>query len=395
MKRSFGYAVVLAILCAICAVPAVSQSATVKGVCTDLQGNPIADAQVVWHNDGNGRVFTLKTNQKGEYFSLGLDAGKYTVTLNKDGQTLDTVKYEMGSNEITLDFDLKKSQAEEVQGTAKKQGMTPEQVKQMQAMASDASKYNANVKIINDKLKEVSAAVQPPTPDYDKAIALMDECINLGPNENLLWYRRGVIYEDSAKVQTDPAEKTKRYTSAYDDLQKAIDLKKTAMSSPTAAAKAPAPGGVTDKQLLAAYYDSLAASAAKIGKSDEAIADYKQAIDLDPAGAGHYYLNLGILLTNSNSKGDLDVTKQAIDAFDKSIAADPTIAESYYFKGSALMGFVKMDANNKVIALPGTAEAFQKYLELKPNGPYAADAKNMLAVVGSTLETNYGAKKKK
>ena len=65
MKRSLGYAVVLAILCAIYVVPAVSQSATVKGVCTDAQGNPIADAQVVWHNDGNGRVFTIKTNKKG------------------------------------------------------------------------------------------------------------------------------------------------------------------------------------------------------------------------------------------------------------------------------------------------------------------------------------------
>jgi|SRR5450631_395299 tetratricopeptide (TPR) repeat protein len=395
MKRSLGYAVVLAILCAIYVVPAVSQSATVKGVCIDAQGNPIADAQVVWHNDGNGRVFTIKTNKKGEYFSLGLDAGKYTVTLTKDGQTLDTVKYEMGSTEITLDFDLKKSQEEEVQGTAKKQGMTPEQVKQMQAMAADAAKYNANVKLINDKLKEVTAAVQPPTPDYDKAIALMDECVNLGPSESLLWYRRGVIYMDSAKIQTDPAEKTKRYTSAYDDLQKAIELKKTAMSSATTPPKAPAPGGVTDKQLLATYYDNMAASAAKIGKIDDAIADYKQAIDLDPAGAGHYYLNLGILLTNSNRKGDPDVTKQAVDVFDKAIAADPAIAEAYYFKGSALMGFVKMDSNNKVVAPPGTAEAFQKYLELKPSGPYAADAKNMLAVVGSTLETNYGTKKKK
>ena len=342
-----------------------------------------------------GGFLRMKTNKKGEYFSLGLDAGKYTVTLSKDGQQLDSVKYSHGSTEMTLDFDLKKSQEEEIQGTAKKQGMTPEQVKQMQAMKANAEKYNANVKVINDKLKEATAAVQPPTPDYDKAIALLDECVTLVPNESLLWDRRGTLYMDSAKAQTDPAEKTKRYTSAYDNLQKAIELKKAAMSSTTTPPKAAAAGAPTDKQLLAAYYENLAASAAKIGKTDEAISDYKQAIDLNPADAGHYYLNLGIVITNSNSKGDLDVSKQAIDAFDKAIAADPTIAEAYYFKGSALMGFVKMDANNKVIALPGTAEAFQKYLELKPNGPYAADAKNMLAVVGSTLETNYGAKKKK
>jgi tetratricopeptide (TPR) repeat protein len=167
------------------------------------------------------------------------------------------------------------------------------------------------------------------------------------------------------------------------------------MASATAPVKAPTPGAPTDKQLLAAYYDNQAAAAAKIGKTDEAIEDYKQAVDLDPAGAGHYYLNLGILLTNSNSKGDPDLTKQSVDAFDKAIAADPTNADAYYFKGSALMAFVKMDSNNKVVAAPGTAEAFQKYLELQPSGLHAADAKNMLAMVGSTVETNYGTKKKK
>jgi tetratricopeptide (TPR) repeat protein len=395
MKRSLGYAVVLAILYAICAVPAVSQNATVKGLCTDTEGNPITDAQVVWHNDGNGRTFTLKTNKKGEYFSLGLEAGKYTVTLNKDGQTLSTKKYEMGSDEITLDFDLKKSGEQAITDTAKEKGMTPEQVKQIREQAANAEKYNANVKIINDKLKDATAAVQPPAPDYDKALGLLNECVELGPSENLLWYRRGVVYLASAKAQSDPAEKTKRYTSAYDDLQKAIELKKTAMASPTAPVKAPTPGAVTDKQLLAAYYDNQAAAAAKIGKTDEAIADYKQAIDLDPAGAGHYYLNLGILLTNSNVKGDPDLTKQSVDAFDKAIATDPANADAYYFKGSALMAFVKMDSNNKVIAAPGTAEAFQKYLELQPSGLHAADAKNMLAMVGSTVEANYGTKKKK
>ena len=116
---------------------------------------------------------------------------------------------------------------------------------------------------------------------------------------------------------------------------------------------------------------------------------------MDPAGAGHYYLNLGILLTNSNIKGDPEVTKQAVDAFDKAIAADPKNAEAYYLKGTDLIGLVKMDSNSKVIAPPGTAEAFQKYLELQPNGIHAADAKNMLALVGSTVETNYGTKKKK
>jgi len=398
MKRNLGYAVLVAILCAIFAVPAVSQSATVKGVCKDAQGNPIADAQVVWHNNDNGRTFTLKTNKKGEYFSLGLDPGKYLITLSKDGKELDSVKnYKIGSDETTLDFDLKKSQEQAVQDTAKKQGMTPEQVKQMQEQAANAEKYNANIKVINEKLSAATAATKSAPPDYDKAIALMDEAVAMAPNEDLVWFRKGAIYLDSAKAQTDVAEKTKRNTEAFNDLQKAVDLRKTAMANSAAGTpgKPPAPGGPSDNTKMAAYYDNLGIAAGRIGKTDDAVNAYNQAATLDPANAAHYYLNLGILLTNANMKSDPTVTKQAVEAFDKSIAADPKNADAYYFKGSNLIGLAKMDSNSKVVAPPGTAEAFQKYLELQPNGPHAAEAKSMLALVGSTLETTYGTKKKK
>ena len=392
MKQNLGYAVLLAILCAMFAVPAVSQSATVKGVCKDADGNPIADAQVVWHNQDNGRTFTLKTNKKGEYFSLGLDGGTYTITLNKDGKELDSIKnYHLKLEETVLDFDLKAAQAE----AATQKGMTAEQAKQMQAANANAEKYNASIKAVNEKLNEAKAAMQPPTPDYDKALALMNDAVTMAPNENLVWYRRGIVYLDAAKVQTDPAEKKQRNTNAYNDLTKAVELKKNAMATGAQSSKLAPQGGGSDNTLLAAYYDNLAVAAARIGKTDEAVSAYKQAIELDPAGAGHYYLNMGILLTNSNTSSDPEIVKKAVDAFDKAIAADPKNADAYYLKGIDLMGLLKMDSNNKVIAPPGMAEAFQKYLELQPEGPHAAEAKNDLALVGSTVETTYGTKKKK
>jgi hypothetical protein len=48
-----------------------------------------------------------------------------------------------------------------------------------------------------------------------------------------------------------------------------------------------------------------------------------------------------------------------------------------------------------MIAPPGTAEAFNKYLELQPNGPHADEAKAMLASIGAPVETTFGTKKKK
>jgi len=48
---------------------------------------------------------------------------------------------------------------------------------------------------------------------------------------------------------------------------------------------------------------------------------------------------------------------------------------------------------DKMVAPPGTAEAFNKYLELAPTGPYADVAKQMLASIGASIETGFGKKK--
>jgi hypothetical protein len=86
--------------------------------------------------------------------------------------------------------------------------------------------------------------------------------------------------------------------------------------------------------------------------------------------------------------------KAAIEAFDKAIAADPQKAEAYYWKATNLIGGATLQGD-KMVAPPGTAEAFNKYLELQPNGPHADEAKAMLASIGAPVETTFGTKKKK
>jgi hypothetical protein len=48
---------------------------------------------------------------------------------------------------------------------------------------------------------------------------------------------------------------------------------------------------------------------------------------------------------------------------------------------------------DKMVAPQGTAECFQKYLELQPTGNFAQPAKDMLASIGATIETGFGKKK--
>ena len=47
------------------------------------------------------------------------------------------------------------------------------------------------------------------------------------------------------------------------------------------------------------------------------------------------------------------------------------------------------DPSGKIIAAPGTIEALQKYLELKPDGPFAQSAKELIAGLGGTVSTTF------
>ena len=83
-------------------------------------------------------------------------------------------------------------------------------------------------------------------------------------------------------------------------------------------------------------------------------------------------------------------SEAAGQAFKKAIELTPTYADAYYQYGITLIGQAKIDsATGKVTPVPGTAEAFQKYLELAPNGPSAGPAKDMLASLGASVEMKY------
>ncbi|MGA8314064.1 MAG: tetratricopeptide repeat protein, partial [Terriglobales bacterium] len=326
-------------------------------------------------NTDNGRKYNLKTNNKGEYFSLGIEPGKYKVTLTKDGKQLDQVNnFPVGADEATLDFDMKKSQAE----AAQQKGISAEQLKQMQEAQAKNAKEAGTVKALNEKLSAANTAMQ--TGDFENAVNTLNEATQMDPTRDLLWARLGDAHLSSAPKQTDSAEKAKRYGDAVTDYQKAIDLKKQNMAT----SQKP-----DDPKVLAAYYNNLGQAEAKTGQLEESVKAYDQAAQLNPPGAAQYYYNQGAVLTNS---GKVD---EANAAFDKAIAADPTKADAYYQKGVNLINKATTDPKTgKVIPAPGTAEALNKYLELQPTGQFADGAKGMLQYIGSSIETSYGTKKK-
>jgi tetratricopeptide (TPR) repeat protein len=373
MRKHFILSLLLVLAAGLSGPLALAQTTgTVKGVCKDIEGKPIAGAEVEWVSPETGHSYKLKTNNKGEYFSLGIVPGKYNVFLRKDGKELFHLNgINVGLDETEVPFDLKKEQAAAAQG----QGLSPEQAKAQAEAVAKAETDKKVVGTLNEKLN--AARTASAAGDYDTAIATLTEANQIDNNRDLIWYALGDAYRMSATKQTDPAEKQKRYEMAAADYQKAIDLR----TASEGAQKDP-----DNNVKMAAYYNNLADAYQKSRKVDEAVANYTKAAQLDPTHAAGYWFNIGAVLTNA---GKVD---EAIVAFDKVIAADPTKAEAYYQKGINLIGKATLKGD-KMDAPPGTAEAFQKYLELDPNGRFAQPAKDMLTSIGATVETGFGKKK--
>src|SRR5215468_4790842 len=373
MKQRFAWTLLIALVIGLCAPTVFAQSTgSVKGVCRDAEGKPIPAGTVEWMSMETGRKYSLKLNKKGEYFSLGITPGKYKVTLfDAEGkQIFYMTGINVGLDELDQDIDLKKEAAAQAAG----QGLTPEQVKAQQEAQAKAQKENATVKTLNEKL--MAAKTASDAGDFDSAIATLSEATTVDANRDLLWFKLGDAYRMSAPKQTDPAEKQKRYAQAAEAYQKAIDLK---TANPDAK-------DTEANQKLAAYYNNLAEADAKSNKIDDAVTNYNKAAQLDPAHAGQYNFNIGAVLTNAGKVDD------AIVAFDKVIAVDPTKADAYYWKGVNMIGKATLKGD-KMVAPDGTAEAFNKYLELAPTGNYAQPAKDMLASIGAAVETGFNKKK--
>ncbi len=375
MKKYFILPLLLVLAVGLSAPLAFAQNmGNVKGICKDTDGKPIAQAEVEWSGTDTGHKYTLKTNNKGEYFSLGIVPGKYNVKLSKDGKELWHFNGVMkGLDETELNFDLKKEMAAAAQG----QGMSPEEAAKVKEAAAKAENERKVVGTLNEKLNAAKTASD--AGDFETAIATLNDAIHIDSTRDLIWFKLADAYRMSAPKQTDPEEKQKRYEMAAADYQKAIEMRSTSQT----AQKDP-----DNNKNMAAYYNNLAEVYAKSNKVDDSVAAYNKAAELDPPHAGTYLFNEGAVLTNAGKVDD------AIAAFDRVIAADPTKADAYYWKGVNLIGKATLKGD-KMVAPEGTAEAFKKYLELAPDGKLAQPAKDMLASIGATIETGYGTTKKK
>jgi tetratricopeptide (TPR) repeat protein len=166
----------------------------------------------------------------------------------------------------------------------------------------------------------------------------------------------------------------KKYDDAINSLKKAIEL--------NSAAKKPNPEVIGGAQSL------LGEAYASTNKPEDAATAYDAAAKANPAKAGTYYINEAIIFSKVNN---LDGQAAAAD---KAITADPNQALPYYLKGQALIPKATTDPKGNWVLPPGMVEAYQKYLELAPTGPYAQSVTEVLQGLKVPVKSSYKAGKK-
>jgi tetratricopeptide (TPR) repeat protein len=358
--KTAGCVLIILLVMTAGALPSSAQVSPLHGKITGVDGKPLAGATIVMISNDTGRSFTAKTDERGEFVLVNVPDGLYHVTISKDGKVL----YEAHGKRVQEEKDLEIALAKE-QALAKEremQTLTPEQRQKIAEQQQAAEKERENIASINDLLARAKMASD--AGNLDIAASSIKQAIQIDSSKDLLWSRLGETYLSAARkasAAANPEAASEDYSQAAEAYRKAISIKPSA----------------------AGYHNNLGQALGKLGKTDEAITEYTAAAQLDPTNAGTYYFNLGAILTNTGK------IEEANTAFDRAIAADPGHSEAYYWKGVNLLGKATLGKGGKMVAPPGTAEAFKKYLELEPTGRYASAAKEMLATIGEKFETTF------
>lgn len=352
----------------VAALPAMALQATttpsattgsIHGYVNDPTGATITNGTIgLSVNGGQTAKYTLHTDSNGNYTGSNIAPGTYTVTLREPttpaGKVLDefqNVKIVAGQD-TTQNFDLSRP-------SYIKQ-LSPEQQKEIARIKKENAsilKDNAVIKNLNNDLKQ--AREDNKNHNYAEAEALMTKAVALKPDAYLLWVELGIAQKGQ-----------KKYDDAISSLTKAISLDKAS--------------GKPNKQVDGIAEDALGEAYGETNKIAQAQATYDAAAADDPANASMFYQNEAIIM---NRIGNNAAT---VAAADKAIAADPKAPIPYYLKGQALIQQATVDPKTQRIEAPaGCVEAYQKYLELAPNGPFAGQVQGILNSIGQKQHSSY------
>ena len=354
---------------------AYAQNTTLSGTVFDMMGKPYPDVTISIKNIETNKEMDVTTDAKGHYSAPGLAAGTYNVDVKgKDKDQKDMLLYQTGiklaaGTVPTFDINLKELQEQGKLAAVEAERKRQEAEAQFQSLKTH---YDAGIAAIEQMKAAQTKLAQTPKDQQDPikaqinqaggtAVTELSAALELekpeDPNRPIVLSRLGEAYESMGKWQ-----------EAADTYQKAIALKPD----------------------TAANYNNLGNDLAKLGKVDEARGAYQKYVDLNPTDAALAWRNFGTVLYNSNRM------KESIEPLQKATTLDPKNATAWLLLGIALVNTMEFKTvGDKItpVMQPGTVEAYQHAIDLDPNGPIGAQAKqglDSLQAMGVGITTKVG-----
>src|SRR5579862_8913863 len=309
--------------------PVLAQSAfgMVDGYIDGPDGKAVAGAVIGFDKVDAKMHQETKTDKKGYFSIYTLPVGDYSLTVTVEGQLREHRPFfhvspgrqnnTAGNLATSLVIKLKTAEAAKAQfekeagGSASKDG---EGAAAANKARDEETKRN---QMLVDSFTIGQTAIA--TGQWDQAIDSLTKAAQADPKQASVWSALADAWIGKSKKQTG-ADAAASLAKAQESFAKAVEI---------------APSN-------AAFYNDYALSMAGIGKLDEAKANLAKAIELEPAGAGKYYYNLGALLMN---QGNMDA---AAEQFKKAIETDPNYAEAHYQYATLLLSRATADASGKV-----------------------------------------------
>jgi len=352
-----------------------AQGGTLAGTVFDLTGKPYPDITISIKSIETSKEISATTDAKGHYSASGLGAGTYNIDVkgkDKDGKEM--LLYQTGIKLTSggippFDINMKELQEQGKLAAIEAERKRQEAEVQFQALKTH---YDAGIVAIDQMKAAQTKLAQTPKDQQDPvkaqitqaggtAVTELTAALDLekpeDPNRPIVLSRLGEAYESMGKWQ-----------EAADTYQKAIALKPE----------------------TAANYNNLGNDLAKLGKVDDARAAYQKYVDLNPTDAALAWRNFGTVLYNSNRM------KESIEPLQKATTLDPKNATAWLLLGIALVNTMEFKTvGDKItpVMQPGTVEAYQHAIDLDPNGPIGAQAKDGLAslqAMGVGITTKIG-----
>ncbi len=273
-----------ALFVAFAVAPPIAAQSTglVKGTVVDIKGQPVEGAKItIEYKDGGGRVYTTKTNKKGEYTQIGLIPGNYKVTADKD---------KVGSQSFDARVKLGDPTEVKFQLGAGTSGPSKEEL----------AKIAAVKKLFEDGVASSRAG------DNDAAIEKFNEAAGLLPNCPDCYYNIGYAqaqkkdypkaeeaFKKAIELKADYVEAYYGLATIYNAQKKFDEAQEVSQKAAALAAAAGGPGGAASVDAL--YNQGVIAWNA--GKAEDAKKAFEEALKADPKHANSHY-QLGMCFLN-------------------------------------------------------------------------------------------------